>query len=85
MRVIGSTHYWSGQKETGSDLPSLFSIGADYKMTKKFDLSMSFNSYHDKGVDWGNNIYGEHRTMATNGWEVAFGGQYQLLKKFAVS
>ena len=54
-------------------------------MTKKFDLSMSFNSYHDKGVDWGNNIYGEHRTMATNGWEVAFGGQYQLLKKFAVS
>ena len=83
--VVDGTGKFPDKKETGSDLPSLFSIGADYKMTKKFDLSMSFNSYHDKGVDWGNNIYGEHRTMGTNGWEVAFGGQYQLLKKFALS
>ena len=83
--VIDGTGKFPDKKVTGSDLPSLFSMGVDYKMTPKFDLSMSFNSYNDKGVEWGNNIYGEHRTMATNGWEVAFGGQYQLLKKFAVS
>lgn len=83
--VIDGTGKFPDKKVTGSDLPALFSIGADYKMTPKFDLSMSFNSYHDKAVNWGNNIYGEHRTMATNGWEVAIGGQYQLLKKFALS
>lgn len=83
--VVDGTGKFPDKKETDSDLPSLFSVGADYKLTKKFDLSISFNSYHDKGVNWGNNIYGEHRTMGTNGWEVAFGGQYQLLSKFAVS
>jgi len=83
--VVDGTGKFPDKAVTGSDLPSLFSIGTDYKMTKKLDLSMSFNSYHDKGVDWGKNIYGEQRTMATNGWEVAIGGQYQLLKKFAVS
>lgn len=83
--VVDGTGKFDDKKETGSDLPSLFSIGADYKLTKSFDLSLSFNSYHDKGVNWGINIYGEPRTMATNGWEVAIGGQYQWTKKFAVS
>ena len=83
--VIDGTGKFPDKKETSSDLPSLFSIGADYKMTKKLDISMSFNSYHDKGVDWGNNIYDEPRTIGYNTWEVAIGGQYQLMKKFAVS
>ena len=83
--VVDGTGKFPDKKVTASDLPAIFSIGADYKLTNKFDLSMSFNSYHDKAVDWGNNIYGVHRTMATNGWEVAVGGQYQWMKKFAVS
>jgi len=83
--VVDGTGKFPDKKETGSDLPSLFSMGVDYKMSPKLNLSMSFNSYHDKGVDWGNNIYGEHRTMAGNGWELAYGAQYQLLKKFALS
>lgn len=83
--VIDGTGKFPDKAEIGSDLPSVFSIGADYKLTKKFDLSLSYNSYHDKGVNWGTNIYGEPRTMATNGWEVAVGGQYQWTEKFAVS
>jgi len=83
--VIDGTGKFPDKAQTGSDLPSLFSMGVGYKMTPRLDLSMSFNSYHDKGVNWGTNIFGEHRTIATNEWEVSFGGQYQLLKKFAVS
>lgn len=83
--VIDGTGKFPDKKETGSDLPALFSIGADYQLTKKFDLSLSFNSYHDKAVEWGNNIYGEQRTMGTNGWEVAIGGKHQCTDKFAVS
>jgi long-subunit fatty acid transport protein len=83
--TVDGTGLFPDKKETGSDLPSLFSIGADYKLTKKFNLSLSYNSYHDKGVNWGTNIYGEQRTINTNTWEFAVGGQYQWTKKFAVS
>ncbi len=83
--TVDGTGLFSDKKETGSDLPSLFSIGADYKLTKRFDLSLSYNSYHDKGVNWGTNIYGEPRTTGYNTWELAIGGQYQWTKKFAVS
>jgi len=83
--VVDGSDLFPDKKETSSDIPALFSIGADYKFTNKFDLSLSFNSYHDKAVNWGNNIYGEQRTIGCNTWEVAVGGQYQWTKKFAVS
>lgn len=83
--VVDGTGLFPDKAEVGSDLPSIFSIGADYKLNPKFDLSLSFNSYHDKAVDWGTNVYKEKRTMATNSWEVAIGGQYQWTEKFAVS
>jgi len=83
--VVDGIGLFPDKAETSSDLPSLFSIGADYKLTKKVNLSISFNSYHDKGVNWGNNVYKEPRTIASNSWEVAIGGQYQWTEKFAVS
>ena len=70
---------------SASDLPSIFSIGADYNASKAWKLSVSYNSYHDKGVDWGNNVYGEKRVIGFNTWEVAVGTQYQVTKKFALS
>jgi len=83
--VVDGTGLFPDKKETGSDVPSLFSIGADYKLSKKFNLSLSYNSYHDKGVDWGTNVYGEKRVIDYNTWEVAIGGQYQWTKTLAVS
>jgi len=81
---VDGTGLFPEKGATGSDLPSLLSIGADYKMSK-LTLSLSFNSYDDKGVDWGTNIYGEKRTIDHNTWESAIGAQYQLTQKFAVS
>jgi long-chain fatty acid transport protein len=83
--VIDGTGLFPDKKETASDLPSIFSIGADYKLTKSFDLSISYNSYHDKGVNWGDNVYKQSRTIASNLWEVSIGGQYQWTEKLAVS
>ena len=82
---VDGTGLFPDKGKTGSDLPSILSIGADYKIGSSFNLSASFNSYHDKGVDWGYNIYGEKRTIDHDTWEAAIGGQYQLTKKFAVS
>jgi long-chain fatty acid transport protein len=83
-KVDGTGMFPDGAK-TNSDIPALFSIGADYKVTKKLNLSVSYNNYNDKGVDWGKNIYGETRTIDSNSWELAFGGQYQIIKWLAVS
>ena len=82
---VDGTGLFPDHGKTGSDLPSILSVGADYKIVKAFNLSVSFNSYHDKGVDWGTNIYGQQRTIDHDTWEAAIGGQYQLTKKFAVS
>jgi len=81
---VDGTGLFPDKQQSGSDLPSLFSFGADYKISK-FTFSTSFNAYNDKGVDWGMNIYGEPRVIDHNTWEVSFGTQYQLTKKLAVS
>ncbi len=81
---IDGTGKFPDKKKTGSDIPALFSIGADYKVSK-FNFSASFNDYNDKGVDWGLNTYGEPRVIDHNTWEVALGTQYQLTGSLALS
>ena len=82
---VDDTGMFPDKATTQSDLPAIFSIGADYKFTKNFNLSVSFNNYNDKGVDWGNNIYGEPRVIKNNEWETSVGAQYQLCKYAAIS
>jgi len=82
---VDGTGMFPDKAETSSDIPAIFSVGVDYKFTKKLDLSVSFNHYNDKGVDWGNNIYGEPRIIDHNSKEIAIGGQYQLFKCVAIS
>jgi long-subunit fatty acid transport protein len=82
---VDDTGMFPDKVESSSDLPALFSIGADYKATKRLNLSVSFNNYNDKGVDWGNNIYKQPRVIDHNEWELSLGGQYQLLKFLAIS
>lgn len=72
-------------QEIGSDIPGIIAVGAEYKFSPKFLTSLSYNLYLDKGVDWGNNIYGQLRTIDKNSWEVALGFQYNLSEKFALS
>jgi len=81
---VDGTAKFPDKKKTSSDVPALFSIGADYKLSK-FSFSLSFNAYNDKGVDWGINVYGEPRVIDHNTWEVAAGLQYQVTKKIALS
>jgi long-chain fatty acid transport protein len=82
---VDDTGMFPDKVESSSDLPALFSIGADCKVSSKLNLSVSFNNYNDKGVDWGNNIYKQPRVIDHNEWELSLGGQYQLLKFLAIS
>lgn len=69
----------------GNDIPAIISVGADYKVTDALKVSGSFTEYMDKWVGWGNNVYGQHRSIDKNYLELAFGAEYQLNKKFAIS
>ncbi len=73
-----------GQK-TPSDIPAIIAGGADYELTNKLKVSGSFDVYLDKNVEWGNNIYGVHRTIDKNYVELAFGAEYKLTDKFKLS
>ncbi len=71
--------------ESASDIPAIFTAGVDYKFSDKFDAALSYNTYFDKDVDWGNNIYGQERTMDHNYWEIAVGVQYHISDAFTLS
>jgi len=83
--TVDGTGMFPDGAETSSDLPALFSIGADYKVNQDLNFSVSYNNYNDKGVDWGKNIYGEPRTIDQNCWELAIGAQRTLCKGLAIS
>jgi long-subunit fatty acid transport protein len=83
--AVDGTGMFPNGAETSSDIPALFSIGADYKLTKDLNFSVSYNNYNDKGVDWGKNIYGEPRTIDHNAWELAVGMQRTMCKGVAIS
>ena len=83
--AVDGTGMFPDKAQTKTDIPSLFSMGADFKVNPKWKLSVSYNSYRDKGVDWGNNIYGEARTVSHNVTEFSFGAQYQVCKMVAMS
>jgi long-subunit fatty acid transport protein len=72
-------------EEVNSDLPGFIAAGISYRFSDKFLASVSFNEYLDKGVDWGNNIYDQERTIDHNSWELALGFQYNISEDFAIS
>jgi long-subunit fatty acid transport protein len=69
----------------GNDIPAIISGGADYKVTDALKVSASFTSYMDKWVGWGNNVYGQHRSIDKNYLELALGLEYKVTDNFAVS
>lgn len=77
--------FLKNNQKVSSDLPGIVTAGLDYKVTDRFLTSLSFNTYLDKGVDWGSNIYGEKRDIDKNSWELALGLQYHLFDNFALS
>jgi len=71
--------------ETGGDMPAIIAGGADYQLFDKLKLSGSFTYFLDNGIGWGNNVYGQERTIDNNYLELAFGAEYKLSDKFTLS
>ncbi|OFX24188.1 MAG: hypothetical protein A2041_15205 [Bacteroidetes bacterium GWA2_31_9b] len=72
-----------------SDMPAMFAIGADYKMTEKFSVATGFHYYFDKGANYGKKISGEYvdndQVINKGLWEFSLGLQYNISEKLLVS
>lgn len=82
---VDDTGLFPDKQKSNSDVPAIISGGADYKITDKLKATGSFDYYLDKNVNWGKNVYMQDRTIYKNYLELAFGLEYQLTEKFALS
>ncbi len=69
---------------TNADLPSMLSIGIDYRVIKPLKLSVTYHAYGDKGTGWGSED-NTPKTIDKNFWEFAFGLEYNATENFILS
>ena len=72
-----------------NDMPAMFSVGFDYKVTDKFTVASGFHYYFDKNANYGrklNGIYVENSDVIDrNATEFALGLQYNISEKMLLS
>jgi long-subunit fatty acid transport protein len=72
--------------KVNSDVPGFLAIGIGYRGIEKLEVQFSYNTYLNKGVDWGYNIRSKaHRKAEKNGYDIALGLQYNFTDNFAFS
>jgi long-subunit fatty acid transport protein len=72
--------------DVNSDVPGFLSVGVGFRGVDKLEMQFSFNTYFNKGVDWGYNIRDKsHREMDGTAFDVALGLQYNITDNFAFS
>lgn len=69
---------------TNADLPAMFSIGMDYRISDPLKISFTYHTYLDKQTGWAQ----EENTPSVidnNFWEFAVGLEYDITEAFLVS
>ncbi len=85
------------KQKSRSDVPGILTIGVGYQPFDWLETQLSFNTYFDKGVDWGKNVRDlsiwkevdatkiRTREIDNNYWELGLGLQFNLSDHFAIS
>jgi len=69
--------------KTRSDIPAIFSLGAEYGLMPNLRASLSFNYFFDEGVNWD---YPDNRDLIDhNAWDLGFGLEYDVTPMFRLS
>ncbi len=72
-----------------ADIPGMFSVGAQYKLSDKLSVSAGYHQYMDKGAKYGKKLEGEYvkneKLLENNAYEYAIGLEYGINEKFLVS
>jgi long-chain fatty acid transport protein len=90
MDATGNKVYmYNDGEEVNSDMPAMFSIGADYKVTDKFSVAIGGHHYWDKQANYGKKIdgvYVDNDEVINKGlWEFALGMEYKVSEKLLFS
>ncbi|HAF29810.1 MAG TPA: hypothetical protein DCG75_12260 [Bacteroidales bacterium] len=75
--------------KTRNDMPAMFAVGFDYKITDKFSVASGFHMYFDKSADYGREIDDVHvdndEVIDRNSTEFALGLEYKVTDKLLLS
>ena len=66
---------------TPSDIPAIFSVGAEYAVMPSLRLAATYNLFFDKNAEWG----GKELTVNKNTWDLAFGIELDVTESILVS
>jgi len=69
---------------TNADLPAMFSIGMDYRITDPLKISFTYHTYLDKQTGWAHEE-NSPSVIDNNFWEFAVGLEYNINEAFLVS
>jgi long-chain fatty acid transport protein len=80
----GGGIFVDGQKLVG-DMPAMLSVGLDFRPINKLSISVDFNEYFDKGVDYDGNPDVNINEIDKNFFEYGLGVEYGLTDKLRIS
>lgn len=81
--VFTPTYMFEDGNITNADIPAFLSIGANYKLTDKFNISLGYHTYFDEKAGWA--IDEGHNTVDGNFNEYGVGLEYALLDNLLLS
>ncbi len=92
--IKDDTGMFPDKQEYAADMPAFLSLGADYKTSESFKVSLGFHYYWDKSADYGKNGHesdGSYKRgdnsdfIDANSYEIALGLQYDINEKIGLS
>jgi len=66
---------------TPSDIPAIFSVGAEYEVMPSLRLAATYNLFFDKNADWG----GKELTVNKNSYDLGFGIELDVTESILIS
>ncbi len=81
--VFTPTYMFEDGNLTNADIPAFLSIGANYKLTDKFNVSLGYHTYFDEKAGW--SIDEGNTTVDGNFNEYGIGFEYELVDNLLLS
>jgi len=88
--VVDGTNMFTDGQVSPAEMPSLLSVGVDYKVMDNLSLAIGYHQYFDKSAKYGktdaNGDFITNETlMDNNNWELAVGLEYAVSDNFLLS
>jgi long-subunit fatty acid transport protein len=89
VTATGPVYMFKDGAKVSSDMPAMFSMGVDYKVTPKFSATAGFHYYWDKAVNYGKTLNGAEvdnsKIIDNNYYELGLGLEYGITDKLLLS